>query len=99
MNGSVDIDQPALAKDSFRQWRKIMFRYHHEVKQVQIFKKSTSTKPFLVFLLPSVSLSVAGNVLEILRPKSSPVFVQFETEELAQHIYDYLKVIMTPLHL
>ena len=88
----MELSHPAMAKDSFRQWKPVLFRYTASSNEAAILKKASSSKPIVKFPLSRVSLSLLGKAIGFSKKKGSPVYVQFATEEVAKQIYSELAV-------
>ena len=92
LQGMEDLVIDVLARDSFRKWKKAVFRYTDASKLITLSKKQSSVKPFGTYRIQRISLSLSENTLGITKKKKTPIFLQFESSEEASRIYKMLSV-------
>jgi hypothetical protein len=91
------IDQPALARDSFRQWKRVAFRLEEGPEPaVHLFHKPSSSEAFITIKLAAFSVALVDKNISFSKKKKSPVFVQFSSASAAEEIMKRLRVSLPP---
>ena len=86
------LELEVLTRDSFKQWKKAIFRYNSQKKEATLHRTTTSEKPLACFRIPKYSLSLVGKDIGFVKKKKRPIFVQFQTESIAECVYEQLRV-------